>query len=280
MHAKTSMARGWIVPPSALLAAALVGLILASARCAGTLEDPARFADGGGGGGGAAANDASSGTGAASNDASSGTGAASDDAGGSPQAGDATTCPDVPQSVFLPNCTSAGCHNAQDKEQGLDLASPNVATRLVNVPSTEGQGLLIDPSTPSAKCPVPEADLDPPLRRPDADQRTARRRHGGMRSRLDRCAGSRRRRRRSGGRRGLGRFDEGWRSGRWWMSDTAAGQSSPRMRRNDGSPSARGEEVVDESPTNAGARSRAQLLVPSCRPGVGAGIRRVRRPLR
>jgi hypothetical protein len=61
------------------------------------------------------------------------------------------TCPDVP-TLFATTCGSAGttgCHNATTKAEALDLVSPGVASRLVGVPSAEGVGLLIDPSTPS-----------------------------------------------------------------------------------------------------------------------------------
>jgi hypothetical protein len=58
-------------------------------------------------------------------------------------------CLDVPQAVFMPSCALSGCHDAKSKTQGLDLQSPNVASRLVGIPATEGPGLLVDPSAPS-----------------------------------------------------------------------------------------------------------------------------------
>jgi hypothetical protein len=103
--------------------AALAAILGLTADCPGTLDDPGAFLD-----------------------------AAHDAAGPAADAGvpEDPSCPDVPQSVFLPNCTSAGCHNAQSKIQGLDLQSPDVASRLVGVPATEGPGLLIDPSAPQS----------------------------------------------------------------------------------------------------------------------------------
>jgi hypothetical protein len=65
-----------------------------------------------------------------------------------PGAGGGGGCPDIP-SLFTTTCTASLCHDASYKAQGLDLASPHVATRLVGVAATEGPGLLIDPSTPS-----------------------------------------------------------------------------------------------------------------------------------
>jgi hypothetical protein len=58
-------------------------------------------------------------------------------------------CPDIPQFLAA-TCTASSCHNASDEAQGLDLQSPDVASRLVGVMATEGPGLLVDPSAPSA----------------------------------------------------------------------------------------------------------------------------------
>jgi hypothetical protein len=99
---------------------ALAGILALTAGCPGTLDDPAAFID-------AAVGELTA-------------------DGGASEAG--ANCPDVPQAVFMPNCALAGCHDAQSKMQGLDLQSPDVASRLVGVPATEGQGLLIDPSAP------------------------------------------------------------------------------------------------------------------------------------
>jgi hypothetical protein len=68
-----------------------------------------------------------------------------DDAGSTttPQEAGNGSCPDVP-TMFAHTCGVSGCHDANTKAQALDLASPNVAMRLVGVPATEGAGLLID----------------------------------------------------------------------------------------------------------------------------------------
>ncbi|HEY4117123.1 MAG TPA: hypothetical protein VGM56_04685 [Byssovorax sp.] len=64
---------------------------------------------------------------------------------------DGSDCPDVPSTIFIPNCATApGCHSAADRMQGLDLASPNVAARVVNQPAKECvPGILADPANPS-----------------------------------------------------------------------------------------------------------------------------------
>ncbi len=59
------------------------------------------------------------------------------------------SCPDVVQDVFVASCSIAGCHTSSTKTQGLDLESPDPASRLVGVAATEGTGLLIDPSNPA-----------------------------------------------------------------------------------------------------------------------------------
>jgi hypothetical protein len=60
----------------------------------------------------------------------------------------AATCPDVP-TLFAKSCGTTGCHDATTKAEALDLVSPGLPSRLVGVPSVEGVGLLIDPSTPA-----------------------------------------------------------------------------------------------------------------------------------
>lgn len=104
-----------------LLLGALLLPALAWSGCAGSLEDPEMFT-------------------------------MQTDAGTSGEAaveeGSAPTCPDVP-TLFAKTCGTTGCHDATTKAEALDLVSPGVASRLVGVPSVEGVGLLIDPSTPS-----------------------------------------------------------------------------------------------------------------------------------
>jgi hypothetical protein len=90
-------------------------LVLGSAACAGTLDDPARFD----------------------------TQALSD----SGLADGGAACPDVP-ALFAQACSGAGCHGPTDPIQGLDLQSSDLASRLVNVHAMGG-GLLIDPANPN-----------------------------------------------------------------------------------------------------------------------------------
>jgi hypothetical protein len=99
--------------------------LLAGAGCAGSLLDPAAFESDAGGvpGDGTNANDAGT-------------------------AAPAAACPDIP-TLFAQTCGTAGCHDGTTKAEALDLASPNVASRLVGVLAVEANALLIDPNTPS-----------------------------------------------------------------------------------------------------------------------------------
>ena len=95
-----------------LAIAGCLALVTATVGCAGTLKDASAYEDGGGGDGGAGA------------------------------------CPDIPDFLAA-TCTGSGCHGSSNKAQGLDLQSPDVASRLVGISATEGPGLLIAPSSPS-----------------------------------------------------------------------------------------------------------------------------------
>ena len=92
--------------------------VLAVAACAGNLDDPERF--------------------------TSALGARSADG----PADAAPACPDVP-ALLADKCATAGCHSASAKAANLDLGSPNVTARLVDVPSMT-TGKLVDPAQPSA----------------------------------------------------------------------------------------------------------------------------------
>ena len=69
------------------------------------------------------------------------------DAGG--DAGDAGPCGDVPTRIFVPSCGSNGCHSATAPQQGLDLVSPGVASRVVGVQAKVCAGTLADPDNPA-----------------------------------------------------------------------------------------------------------------------------------
>src|SRR5258706_7932803 len=115
----------------AFVALALGALV---AGCAGTLEDPERFASPTGGG------------------------VAPD---GLPR--DPTRCPDVTVTVFAARCVNAGCHNADDRTQGLDLQSPDVGTRLLGKRSSGGARLLIRPHGAAQSVPYRTLTENPPI---------------------------------------------------------------------------------------------------------------------
>jgi len=58
-------------------------------------------------------------------------------------------CGDVPTRIFAPSCGSNGCHGATAPQQGLDLISPGVATRVVAVRAKTCSGTLADPENPA-----------------------------------------------------------------------------------------------------------------------------------
>ncbi len=108
-----------------LLPASLAGLAPGLWGCPGTLADPAEFADVGG----------------AQLGSDAGAEGGSEGEGGAP----ACVAADVPTTILQQTCGVAGCHGTTDPEEGLDLASPGVASRLINIPAMEMPALdLID----------------------------------------------------------------------------------------------------------------------------------------
>ena len=117
-----------------LAVAGCVALVAATAGCPGTLAEPALFL--------AALGDAS---------------APNEDGGA-----EGGACPDIPD-FFAATCTSSTCHSSSNKAQGLDLQSPDVASRLVGISATEGPGLLIDPSSPTNSVVYLKLSSNPPF---------------------------------------------------------------------------------------------------------------------
>jgi hypothetical protein len=121
------------------------GVIASLAGCPGTLEDKALFFDGGG----------------------------AIDAG---FAGRPGVCLDVPAQVFAPSCGPSGCHGPKSPQQGLDLVSPGVASRVVGIPSKECSGVLADPQNPDTSViylkllPSVTCGAQMPLARPSLEQ--------------------------------------------------------------------------------------------------------------
>lgn len=100
--------------------------LLLGAACAGELEDPARFT-------------AASGEESPSLPADAGVEPAGTDAGGTP----GVACPseiDVETDIFAATCGKSSCHSAETSAGGLDLASPNVKDRLLDVDEQGGCG--------------------------------------------------------------------------------------------------------------------------------------------
>jgi hypothetical protein len=117
MHLEHHLSRR--LAPTAAVAGLLVGLV----ACAGTLDDAAEFS-----------------TAFAAGDAGA-------DSASPGDTGGAFACGDVPTTILQATCGVVGCHYAASPAEGLDLASPGVASRLIDVPGTEDPALgllLID----------------------------------------------------------------------------------------------------------------------------------------
>ncbi len=94
------------------------------------------------------------------------------DAGAGPdtisQAGTAGTgagssaCGDVPTRIFIPSCAGNGCHNPAAPQQGLDLASPDVASRVVGVSGKMCPVTLADPTNPEGSLIYQKLAAKPP----------------------------------------------------------------------------------------------------------------------
>jgi hypothetical protein len=139
VSASRAGSRGWIV------ASAGLGLAAAVAGCSpGSLDDPGRFDVNGSASGGDIG------------------GGVQDGGGNGSLFGEGGACPDIPQ-FFAATCTASSCHNASDEAQGLNLQSPDVTSRLVSVMATEGPGLLVDPSAPSASVLYLKLTASPPF---------------------------------------------------------------------------------------------------------------------
>ncbi len=80
-------------------------------------------------------------------------------AGTSPATG---ACGDVVTRIFIPSCGGNGCHSATAPQQGLDLASPDVARRVVGVSGKMCLVTLADPSQPEGSLLYQKLATKPP----------------------------------------------------------------------------------------------------------------------
>jgi hypothetical protein len=106
-----------------------LGAAAAITGCPGHLENPDRF-------------DITGSTGTGTTD-----GASAGGGGVSTSASGGNTCPDVPK-LFVMRCGTAGCHGGDAPVQGLDLASPNLASRVVGAMAKQCAEPLADPMNP------------------------------------------------------------------------------------------------------------------------------------
>lgn len=56
---------------------------------------------------------------------------------------------DAPRDLFAERCATAGCHVGSMPAAGLDLAAPGVVSRLLDTPSSQCPGTLVDTASVS-----------------------------------------------------------------------------------------------------------------------------------
>jgi hypothetical protein len=136
-------------------AIAITAIVFASTGCGGRVSVGSLQADGSSSSGDGGGSSTAATNGPGDDSGTSGGNASASDSGASSDGG----CPDIPTLFASSTCsTTEGCHGASNAGPtsvvyGLDLVSPNVASRLVGVPSAEigiapVGTLLIDPANP------------------------------------------------------------------------------------------------------------------------------------
>jgi len=120
-------------PSTSRAAFACSAVCLALAGCAGSLDQPGRFAYLG-------------------FPPDAGSGDTSSDGGCDPVT-----------DIFPLSCTASACHSAQSQQANLDLQSPGLPKRLVNKPAHGGPGYLIDASNPAQSVLYTKLTATPPF---------------------------------------------------------------------------------------------------------------------
>jgi hypothetical protein len=147
----------------------LGGLALATAACPGTLDDKQSFVAY------AAQHPDAAQEGEGGTDSDGGAGPAPPTAGTAGTGvvdADPNGCGDVVTRIFTPTCGGTGCHSATASQQGLDLVTPPVASRLVGISGTTCLETLVDPTQPENSLlyrkllPKPPCGAQMPLARP------------------------------------------------------------------------------------------------------------------
>jgi len=83
--------------------------------------------------------------------------------GAGPDGGNvADSCGDVPTRIFQAQCGNAGCHGTGATQEGLDLVSPGLTTRVVGVSGKGCSGLLANPSQPEVSLLYTKLSAQPP----------------------------------------------------------------------------------------------------------------------
>jgi hypothetical protein len=121
--------------------AMLVGALAALGGCPGELSNKEEFEAYAASHGDAGAPPSQAGSSSGKAGSSSGT-------AGSTGAAGSSACGDVVTRIFAGSCGGTGCHSAVGAQQGLDLVSPGVASRVVGVAAKQCLQVLADPANP------------------------------------------------------------------------------------------------------------------------------------
>jgi hypothetical protein len=70
---------------------------------------------------------------------------------------------DAVATVFIPNCTTSTCHSKSSQQGHLDLESPGLPQRLLNVRASGGPGLVIDLQNPDQSVIYTKVTSTPPF---------------------------------------------------------------------------------------------------------------------
>lgn len=75
-----------------------------------------------------------------------------------------TACPNMAARFIPINCGLSDCHSANGRAGGLDLVSPNLAARIVNVPGSSACSgiVLADPDNPEESLIYRKLESEPP----------------------------------------------------------------------------------------------------------------------
>ena len=67
-------------------------------------------------------------------------------------------------TIFIPSCTTSTCHSSRAQQGNLDLESPGLPQRLLNLQASGGPGLIIDTKNPDQSVIYTKVTATPPFK--------------------------------------------------------------------------------------------------------------------